>query len=215
MEHLDKGTKTNDHGHAALFIDEESGQHSLIRSVNWYDIKTMLSVKDDWTRVFIHQRASTRGGNGLENTHFWQSGRYFYCHNGVFRGELQSDFLVDSMVIGHLLSENGLWPTLEYMQAQEYSNVFIIDMESMEWYMSRSRTNTLFTDSSGNYSTKKLGDYIPVQQFTVVKYELEEPVVDSWWERTHQQRITQTVVDDDDTAYNKLVNLSMGIGDDK
>lgn len=203
-DHMDAGSRTNKDGFAALFIDEDTGGHSIIRSLNWEDINTMLAVKDDWTRVFVHQRAITRGGRSLENTHFWQSGDVFYCHNGVLRGDYQSNFKVDSLAIGAVLEEDGIWGTLGFLQQQMYANVFMIDMKEMTWYMTRSVTNTLFMDETGsNYSTRKLTGIcdIPVPTNSIMKHELYS---------VSSSSVIDAIINDDDEGYNLAVRRSMG-----
>lgn len=205
--HLRDGAKINSHGSAALFLDETTGNHSIIRSLNWDDIEVVLNFKDDWTHVFIHQRYGTRGGRGLENTHFWQANDVFYCHNGVFRGEEQDKFTVDSHVIGQYLEEHGVWSALEYMQSQEYSNTFMVDMVEGSYYISRSSTNSLFTDNSGCFSTRKLNDICDktVPKYAVLKREFKlSPVyVSSWFDRQRD------ILDDADNDYLAAVNKSI------
>ena len=211
LQHLDNGTKFNNDGHAALFIDEDTGNHALFRSMAWNDIRDTLTLKEDWTRVFIHQRATTRGGATLENTHFWQSDELFYCHNGVLRGDLQSQFRVDSLAIGHMLEVEGVWRTLEYLQSQDYANVFIIDMRDMQWYMSRSETNSLYSDGLDNYSTNMLAGICdqPVTRYSVLRHQLEEPQVETWLEKYNRRQIA-AIIEDDDEAYEAAVKASMG-----
>jgi hypothetical protein len=166
--------------------------------------------------VFIHQRAATRGGTSLETTHFWQAGSYFYCHNGVFRGEKQKPFQVDSQVLGHILETEGLWSALEYMQGQDYSNVFLVDMEKEKWYMSRSNLNTLYTNVYDDYSTDKLTDIcdVPVQKQSIVTYDFDIPPIKGWngnypdTSSAHNFNSYQEILDAEDEEYQKAVAMT-------
>ena len=178
MAALRAGANINSHGSAALFIDETNGNHSIVRAMDWDDIEDVLETKRDWTRVLIHQRYGTRGARDVFNTHFWQVGDLFYCHNGVLRGEVSQDFEVDSHAIGHMLETGGIWAALQFLQEQDYANVFIVDLNEYCYYVSRSETNTLFTNSGGDYSTASVAGLVEqeVPRNSIVRHAFVKPV---------------------------------------
>lgn len=209
-EHLKDGARINSHGSAALFIDEDTGSHSIIRATQWTDIQDVLDFKSDWTTVFIHQRFGTRGGRGLENVHFWQANDVFYCHNGVLRGTEQEALSVDSLVIGQWLEEGGVWYALSQLQQQDYANVFMVDMIDGAYYMSRSVTNSLYTNDLGDYSTDKLDGIcdISVAENTIVKREFElNPRKSS--SQFNWNGWNRAILDDADDAYEEAVRMSI------
>ncbi len=207
LEHLRDGALINYHGSALVLIDEDTGEHSVLRSKNWDDVEALLLANNHWTQAFIHQRYSTRGGTGLENVHFWQSNDVLYCHNGVFQGKEQAQFNVDSNIIGQYLEEQGIWGALGYMQSQEYANVFMIDLIDGVYYISRSVTNTLYTDNDGSFSTFPLDSVceMPVVAGTIIRKEFNLTPAASYG-------ITYNSPYKDDLDYEEQVRLSV-LGD--
>jgi hypothetical protein len=179
--HLESGARINDHGSAALFIDEK-GNHSLLRAMKFEDIINMMHISNNWDQVIIHQRYTTQGAANLTNTHLWQSGKFLYCHNGVLQDEACSEFEVDSQLIGWYLEGGNVWDAIAYCQSEEYANVFIIDLEEKKLYVTRSKTNTLFTDGEGQFSTRKLNNEIDilVPSNTVEIINLDVQSFDKW-----------------------------------
>ena len=206
LTHLDQGAAINSHGSAVLFVDENTGQHSLLRSLDWEDIANMMVVKDNWTHAIIHQRFGTRGGRGLENTHFWQADDVFYCHNGVFRGKEQSELKVDSLIIGQMIESRGIWGALDYLQSQQYANVFMVDTIEGVLYLSRSKTNTLYTDGGMLFSTKKLTGICDkaVPQNIIIRRELDlSPIIPTAY------NTLEHILNKADDDYEKAVKLSI------
>jgi hypothetical protein len=158
--HLEGAAECNPHGHAALFIND-LGEHTLIRTMNYDVIKNMMLLDNEWERVVIHQRYTTQGETNIMNTHMWQVGSMFYCHNGILKSPEKDGFAVDSQLIGHYL-ESGYWNGLQFCQSEEYANVFIVDIETRKMTVSRSKTNTLFTDGKGQYSSTVLVGIIDI-----------------------------------------------------
>lgn len=179
-EHLNSGAISNDHGSAALFIDED-GNHSLIRAMKFQTIIDMMYMNDMWETVVIHQRYSTHGEATLANTHLWQAGNYFYCHNGVLRDPDTEAYEVDSQLIGHYLKINP-WEAIAYCQSEEYANTIIVGLDEKKIWVTRSVTNTLFTDGNGQYSTRMLKGEIenPMPTNTVSMIDLNIEAFDKW-----------------------------------
>ena len=174
-DHIENGVTGNWHGSSAVLLDRE-GNHSIVRVSEYEDLKLMLDNSENWDRALIHHRWGTGNNLGVIDTHFWQAGRFLYCHNGVFRGSAKSDKLrVDSQAIGVFLEAGELWEAIRFCQEQEYANVLIVDIEGKRYYMTRSRTNSLYTDGAGQYSTDKLDGLcdIPVSQSSIVTHPFE------------------------------------------
>ena len=166
--HLDKGDSLNNHGSSALFI-ADNGEHCLVRGLDFTTISTLMTINDNWSKVIIHQRYTTGGAANLSNTHLWQVGDFFYCHNGVLKDERTLNYPVDSQLIGSFLQSGDVWDALAYCQSEPYANVFIANIEQREIWVTRSKDNTLYTDGNGQYSTRKLEGHIdiPVAEHTL------------------------------------------------
>lgn len=179
-DHLNSGARINDHGSAALFIDDE-GNHSIIRAMKFETIMDMLHMNDRWETVVIHQRYTTQGAANLSNTHLWQVGNYFYCHNGVLRDEDTNKYEVDSQLIGHYLETNP-WEAIAYCQSEDYANTFIVGLDEKKIWVTRSKTNTLYTDGNGQYSTRLLKGEIdtkmPENSVEIINLDIE--VFEKW-----------------------------------
>ena len=155
VNHLRSGASFNSDGFAALLIDFKTGEHSLIRSMKWDVIEAAMLMDDDWTLAIIHQRFTTQGEVRLHNTHLWEEGNRYYCHNGVLSSKEANKYNVDSQLIGEHL-RNTLWEALEFCQSEKYANVIVVDFDTSKYTISRSRTGSLYTDGSGQYSSNKL-----------------------------------------------------------
>ncbi len=172
--HLQSASYINDHGSAAIFIDA-MGEHSIIRSMDFDVILDMMTINDKWETVIIHQRYTTQGDPNLNNTHMWQVGNFWYCHNGVLSSKRSAELEVDSMVIGECLERGDVWEAISYCQSEDYANVFIVNLIDKQFIVTRSKTNTLYTDGNGQYSTTKLAGIIeePVSENSVRIHELD------------------------------------------
>jgi len=179
-DHLNDGARINDHGSAALFIDDK-GNHSLIRAMKFDTIIDMMYMNDLWETVVIHQRYSTHGEANLSNTHLWQVGNYFYCHNGVLRDPDANKFDVDSQLIGFHLETNP-YEAIAYCQSEDYANTIIVGLEEKKIWVTRSKTNTLYTDGNGQFSTRKLKGEIedPMPERDVKILDLDIKAFDKW-----------------------------------
>ena len=116
----------------------------------------------------------------LQNTHFWNEGKFFYCHNGSFPIKEAKEFDVDSQIIGKKINESGPWGAVEFCQKASFANVFIVNIESGEVFFSRSKANTVFTDGFGQYSTTLVEDVcdvlVPLNTVHMHKIELYTPI---------------------------------------
>ena len=145
-------------------------------------ILDMMTINDSWEQIIIHQRYTTQGAANLANTHMWQVGDYFYCHNGVLRDKDCDKFAVDSQNIGAYLETDNVWDAIAYCQSEQYANTFIVNLEAKKIWVTRSLDNTLFTDGRGQFSTKELKGLIdkPVPQSSVEIISLEIEAYDKW-----------------------------------
>ncbi len=172
--HLESGSIMNNHGCSALFINAD-GEHTLMRGMDFDAISGFMAVYDEWETVVIHQRYTTQGKANINNTHLWQVGDFFYCHNGVMRARESNQYPVDSQLIGNFLEDGNVWDAIAYCQSEDYANVFIINLEMKSIWISRSISHTLYTDGRGQYSTDKLPGIIeiPVPQGSVQSIDLD------------------------------------------
>jgi len=159
--HLLDGAIGNSHGSAALFINRD-GEHSLLRTMSFQIILDLMTLNDDWDQVIIHQRFTTQGEATLANTHMWQVGDFFYIHNGILMDDETSNHAVDSQLIGEYLQNGQVWDAIAYCQSEHYANVLIINPTEDTMWMTRSETNSLFTDGDGQFSTRKLDGIIDI-----------------------------------------------------
>ena len=227
--HLSAGSRANDHGCSALFIDD-MGNHSLIRAMQFDVILDMMTINDSWEQIVIHQRYTTQGAANLANTHLWQVGNYFYCHNGVLQSEDCVNFDVDSQNIGSYLETGTVWDAIAYCQSEDYANTFIVNLDDKKLYITRSEDNTLFTDGNGKYSTKELKGEIDklVPKNEVVIHNLDIEDYDKWGyssnldyynsfndTRTYEQKVADSTHGNDASTLEKNVNeieLEMNAG---
>jgi len=193
-KHLTAGARANPHGSAALFINED-GEHSLIRAMDFEVILDMM-VLTNWDTVVIHQRYTTQGASTLANTHMWQVGDFLYCHNGVLKSEESAAYRVDSNIIGAYLEDGNIWDALAYCQSEEYANVFIVNLVDKRLWVTRSQTNTLFTDGKGQYSTRSLAgritNAVPKNSTTCYHLDIDDAIEEYWSqydEMDYQERV--------------------------
>lgn len=172
--HLRSGASFNSDGFAVLLINFTAGEHSLIRSMKWDMIETAMLMDDDWTLAIIHQRFTTQGEVRLHNTHLWEEGNRYYCHNGMLSSEKARSYNVDSQLIGEHL-RNTLWEALEFCQSENYANVIMVDFDTSQYVISRSKTGSLYTDGKGQYSSNKLTDVcdIPVNTNAIIFHDMD------------------------------------------
>lgn len=139
-------------GWCLVLVNEYGETISNLRTMEIAPIIAMLKTVE-WSRMFLHSRAATGVSDVcLNNVHGWGSNNYIYMHNGFIRHRNTANLSVDSKMIGKWLTY-GLDICLSQLQKQEYANVFIIDTLSADYVVSRSKTNELYTDGDGNYST--------------------------------------------------------------
>jgi len=184
LEMLDNEAPLQPDGYSILFLDTDL-KHTIVRSLDWMTVRVMLDYAP-WERCFIHMRKKTGTSDVvLENTHFWNEGPLWYCHNGSYFGKEAKSLPVDSQLVGAKLKAGGPYRALEFAQQQERSNVFVVDTDTGEWFFSRSAHNTAFTDGAGQFSTAAVPDLVesPVPHYSIYKFTielLEEEVV---WNR--------------------------------
>ena len=174
LDMLDNEAPLQPDGYSILFIDE-GGKHTVVRSLDWTTTRVMLDYTS-WTRCFIHMRKKTGVSDVvLENTHFWNEGSLWYCHNGSYFGEEAMSLEVDSKIIGEKLLDHGPYGALQFCQGEERSNVFVIDTDSGEWFFSRSAHNTVYTDGAGQFSTAEVPDLVDteVPHYSIFKFTIE------------------------------------------
>jgi len=180
IKHLDQGDISNDHGCSLLLVNGY-GEHTLVRSLDW-DLVRNIMGNSDWDLAFIHQRYTTQGEANLMNTHFWQVGDFFYCHNGVLNHQDTYNYEVDSQVIGQHLEQGKVWDAISYCQRESYANVFIINLKTKSFWVTRSQVNSLYTDGNNQYSTEQVTGIIdiPVPQHSVRQHVLDFEEYQKW-----------------------------------
>lgn len=149
-----RDSESNPHGVAAL-LARANGEYTSLRT---QDVDTLVSVLTGsaWTRVWVHSRWGTGGGNTLENTHGFCSGGVWYMHNGFIRQAPASSMPVDSMAIGKWISEGTVYDKLFQ---ESYANVFLVAPHSGVWTAVRAGPGgQLHTDGHGNFSTVATAD---------------------------------------------------------
>lgn len=167
VDQIAEDAKYNPHGFA-LALFKEGELVSLNRTTDFSRIVDAL-YEDDWDRMFLHCRYATWGDHLTENCHGWISNGHLYMHNGILENTEAYTYAVDSMLIGQWLSEGGVETAIAELREESYANVFIMDLQSRIFSVSRSFTNTLFTDGNGNFSTNKVDSVsIPVPTYSVV-----------------------------------------------
>jgi len=146
----------NSDGYCLVLANEFGEIVSNLRSMTLEPILAALEFSE-WYRMFLHSRLATGSSDvSITNTHGWGSNQYIYMHNGFIRDRAAKNLDVDSQLIGKWL-EGGVDFCVKQMQQEPYANVFLIDTVGPEFYVSRSKDNTLYTDGDGCYSTNKVG----------------------------------------------------------
>jgi hypothetical protein len=155
-----------------------------------------------WDRMFLHARAATGGSINALNTHGFREYPYLVMHNG-FISAASHELEVDSEQIGKWIREDGVFSCLTNLYRETYANVFLIDVEAGDYYIHRSKTNTLFTDGVGSFSTGAFGDInIPVDEYSQQRFRMKKWGVNSWKRYSYSNwNSTSTSVLTDDFDY--------------
>lgn len=169
LDRLDSDALYNDDGFAALVMGKDEKDVSIIRNMRFNTFKKQLLATlmgSEWERVWIHCRMATTAFVNVAGTHGFIGDKYAVFHNGVLSAKESDYYNVDSMLISDKLEYEDVEDVLKYLHTESYANVFIVDLETGEYHVSRSISGTLFTDGYGNYSTNAIAGVIdtPVAQ---------------------------------------------------
>lgn len=180
LKRIEQDAARNDDGWAAVFLGEHANQTVLMQSL---ELSSVLAAIDSvpWTRMFLHSRMSTTSTGGIFGCHNFSTigsglqsnvtnGYWVVQHNGILSDHRSRQYMVDSMFITQHIREHGPAETINYLLTKEtYANVFMINPISGQYYVTRSVTNSLFTDGLGNFSTNPVGEIakpVPQRSFT-------------------------------------------------
>ena len=190
IERMLSDSLRNDDGFAlALYVN---GSYTVLKTM---DIETIINMVliSDYDRLWFHSRFATRGLVTVAHTHGFRSKHgHIVMHNGTIRRQRSGELLlpqyepeVDSVTIADWLNEGNETRymaeinTLDSLQAEPYSNVFLINTIDGYYHVHRNTHGTLYTDGNGNYSTNAFGDIIqPVSKGTQSCHHLEELELD-------------------------------------
>jgi len=141
----------------------------------------LSSLGTNLVRVWVHLRHGTTSATGVAGCHFWGSGEYLYCHNGILSSAKARQYDVDSQLIGDLLKlgkgSDSLGALLSAMK-ENFANVFTINTVACDYTVIRQTSGSLFTDNVGNFSTVSFGSITtPVACGATYNYDLPKPVV--------------------------------------
>jgi hypothetical protein len=150
-----KDAQTNDDGQSLVMI-YDGAVTAQLRSMDPQLIIDLIDMAE-WDRIFVHSRLATQGEVALHNTHGWFAQGVYYMHNGFISAAEANLYEVDSQAIGHWLRRGGVTNALGQLRKENYANVLMIDPSEWSYYMSRSRSGSLYTDGEGNFSTNAIG----------------------------------------------------------
>lgn len=155
--------------------------------VHTMDLQMILDTLDttEWERMFLHARAATGGSINALNTHAFRTYPFLIMHNG-FIGAAPVTMEVDSEQIGTWIEERGVYGCLMALYGESYANVFLLNVETGDYYVHRSRMGSLYTDGNGNFSTNAVDEMrIPVKTYSQHKFRMEDWGRNDW--RKYQQ----------------------------
>ena len=155
VNHILEDSLSNADGYSLLMV-LTSGKPMVLRSM---DVDAIVDAVwyMEWERVFIHTRYATQGEALLQNTHGWNSDGTFVMHNGYIAHPDSENFEVDSQAIVHWLGKHTRKKSVKKILAESYANVLLVDTETNDYVVVRSKSGSLFTDGHGNYSTNPVG----------------------------------------------------------
>lgn len=111
-------------------------------------------------RVWVHMRAATTGSVGVDYCHGWSDGRgMVVLHNGVLYTGNARKHSVDSMQLVELLKQGYGPADIHDMLAalyETFANIFYIDTDTGEYWLSTQSQFGVHTDGQGNYSSKPI-----------------------------------------------------------
>lgn len=154
-KYLSKESFSNDDG-MSLLVQDKKGKMTALRTFNLDLIMAVLKGME-WSRMWMHMRAATQGEVNIRNTHGWMTtDGTAIMHNGILWDKDAYKFNVDSELIVDWVEQLGIDFALEMLKEESYANVFLIKNLG-DYYVSRTKSGTLFTDGNGNFSTNQVG----------------------------------------------------------
>jgi len=214
-QHIRHDAMYNPHGFACLMLGKD-GADTIIRSMS---IDTILLVlrNSEWNRMFLHSRYATQGVVRLDTTHGWAEEGVFYFHNGCLSSADADMYEVDSQAIGLWLQRGGTERALEGLKTEAFANVFMVDVVSGMYVVSRSPYGSLYTDKEGNFATVPCGEInIAVVPGTVEhwRYADQIPEISAEIETELEQDIYDEIQPATDEELENISQWRLAMGDD-
>jgi predicted glutamine amidotransferase len=168
MQQIQDDALYNNDGWSVVLLGKKPEDTVISQSL---DLESILTVVENtkWERMFFHARLSTTSTAGIFGCHNFttvgdgrkanvKKGFWIVQHNGILRSPESREYLVDSMYIAEVVRQHGIEAAKAYLTTnEEYANVFLVNPETGMYVVTRSVTNSLYTDNMGNYSTNKFG----------------------------------------------------------
>lgn len=111
-------------------------------------------------RVWVHMRAATTGFVGVDYCHGWSDGQgMVVLHNGVLYTGNARKHSVDSMQLVELLKQGYSPGDIHDMLAalyETFANIFYVDTDTGQYWLSTQSQYGVHTDGLGNFSTKSI-----------------------------------------------------------
>lgn len=167
-ERIESDAISNDDGWAVVLLGRNRSETVLTQSLELSAVQSAIETVP-WTRMFVHSRLATTSTSGIFGCHNFttvgdglkvnvENGYWIVQHNGILKSPMARHYMVDSMIIPEMIRSSGIEKTIKYLVEEEsYANVFLINPLLGQYIVTRSETNSLYTDQKGNYSTNKVG----------------------------------------------------------
>ena len=184
-DQIDSDARCNPDGFSLILMGDYDTDHVVLHAMDIDPLTTLLRTCD-WRRMWLHCRLATGTGVDIHGTHAFRArGGWLVMHNGILTAESGTREHVDSEAIVKSIEAIGAEGTVTWLQFFEpYANVFLVNLNSGKWYMTRSQSGMLYTDSRFNYSTNEIQPLLTL------------PVKSHTWEE-HDEDITSLM----DTKY--------------
>jgi hypothetical protein len=168
LKRIELDARGNNDGWALILLGERPSQTVQMQSLMLEPITKMIESNSKWTRMFLHARLATTSTAGIHGCHNFSTigtglkkdlnfGAWLVQHNGILRHPESRKYLVDSMYIAEKLRTRGLIETKKYLlEVEDYANVFLVNIQTGKFSVTRSVTGSLHTDGLGNYSSQPI-----------------------------------------------------------
>lgn len=165
---IEEDARNNPDGWSVVLLGQTKQETTLLKSLELESVMDALETIP-WTRAFIHSRLATTSAAGIFGCHNFttvgnghsqnvKNGYWIVQHNGILSSPESYGYAVDSMYITEYIRAFGIKKAIDYLTKTEtYANTFLINPLSARYIVTRAKTNTLYTDGLGNYSTRQVG----------------------------------------------------------